>query len=359
MSRSTIRLVGAFLLGGLAGLPGSGAAVAQEVVLPPPSAGIVVEVAPNVDGDVLAVAPPVQFSLTADAGSGEAVFFAHPVGDDPASLLEMGNVQKELDLIDEQKEKIRGAQRKMQEAMQQHFTEMRELHTRRIRDLQDSQGGVARGEAGGGPGRARPRVAGPGAGEPGAVQPGAVQPGIVAPPEEFKKSQERIKELRDQLAKEVDQVLLPHQKKRLEEIRLRMKMKMRGTSGSLVDTELAKTLDINDAQKERIRRRAAEVQQNLEEKIAKLREEAREEILSELTPEQQGKLKDLLGMEFDDRPQPLAPPRIRRPRPPAVDRKFEERKYEERRTEGRKTEERKPEEKVEEKPAAAPAERGS
>lgn len=328
MSRTLFRSVGACLVGGWAAWAG-GAAVAQDLVLPP-TAGVV-EVAPGVEGDVFAIAPQVHsLTLTSDGVLSEAVFFAHPVGDDPASLLDMGNVQTELDLIDEQKEKIREAQRKMHEGMQQHFTEMRELHTRRIRDLQDSQGGggVVRREGGGGAARGEPSGG-----------PDRAVPRVVEPPEDFKKSQERLKALRDQLAKDVDNVLLPHQKKRLEEIRLRMKMKQRGTSGSLVDTELAKTLDIGDAQKERIRRRAAEVQKELEEKIAKLREDAREEILNELTPEQQGKLKDLLGAEFDDRPQPLPPPRIRRSRVSAG--------------------ERKPEERVEEKDAAAPPERGS
>lgn len=140
---------------------------------------------------------------------------------------------------------------------------------------------------------------------------------LIEPPEDFKKSRERLKEFRDELAKEIDNILLPHQRRRLDEISLRMKMKQRGTSGSLVDTELAKTLSIDDAQKERIRRRAAEVQKELEEKIAKLREEAREEILDELTPAQQRQLKDLLGSDFDDKPQVAAPPRIRTP-PPAV-----------------------------------------
>jgi hypothetical protein len=296
MSPTFRRLVGALICCGLAAAMGGGTAVAQDVI-PLPQPGIVLEVAPAVDGNVIELAPQVHaLSLSADALVGETVFFAQPWGSDPASLLDMGNVQKELDLIDEQKDRIREAQRKSHDAMQKHFAEMRALHTRRIRDLQDSEqntqpkDGAARGAAGGGPGPVPPR--------------------IVEQPEEFKKSQERVKQLRDQLAKEVEDVLLPHQKKRLEEIALRMKMKQRGTSGSLVESELAKTLDIDDTQKERIRRRAMEVQKELEEKIAKLREEARDEILSELSPEQHRKLKDLLGADFDDQPQ-YAPPRVR------------------------------------------------
>ncbi len=324
--RRTLRTL--WLTGSVALMTGGSLAVAQEPIAPP-SPGIVLEVSPSVEGgDVLGIAPQV-FSFTAPMYSdGGSILFAQPVGDDPNSLLDMGNVQKELDLIDEQKDKIRQAQRKMHEGMQKHFTEMRERHMVRIRDLQDEQGS----RPGGAPGPARGKADGKASGEAGGSADGAAGGSArgrsekgpdprraIEPPEEFQKSQDRLKELRDELAKEVEKVLLPHQRRRLEEISLRMKMKQRGTTGSLVDTELAEKLDITDGQKERIRRRAAEVQKELEEKIARLREEAREEILDELSPDQQRKLKDLLGEEFDDSPQAAHPPRIRRTRTPAAE----------------------------------------
>jgi Spy/CpxP family protein refolding chaperone len=315
MSRKLRSTLGAlWLTGSVACVMGGNAAVAQEPIEPPPS-GIVVELAPSAEGgDVLGIAPPaVAFSATMSTEGGP-VFFAHPIGDDPSSLLEMGHVQKELDLIDEQKQKIQAAQRKMQEGMQKHFAEMHERRLVRIRDLQDEQAGRAPAGSGRGPARSE-GGRGERAGAGGGAASGSDQRRLIDPPEEFQKSQERLKELRDELAKEVENVLLPHQRRRLDEISLRMKMRQRGTSGSLVDTELAKTLDISDSQKERIRERAAKVQKELEEKIAKLREEAREEILDELSPEQQRKLKDLLGKDFDDSPQIVHPPRIRRPRP--------------------------------------------
>lgn len=309
-----------WLTGSTVLMAGGNTATAQEPIVPP-APGIVLEVTPSSDGDVLGIVPEIHaFSATLTTDGGP-VFFARSVDDTPESLLEMGNVQKELDLIDEQKEKIRAVQRKMQERTQKHFAEMHERRLVRIRDLQDEQGG----RSAGGRGPARGEAGGKAEGSAGSGASGGERAPdarrLIDPPEEFKKSQERLKELREELAKEIDNILLPHQRRRLEEISLRMKMKQRGTSGSLVDTELAKTLGIDDAQKDRIRRRAAEVQKELEEKIAKLREEAREEILDELSPDQQRKLKDMLGSEFDDKPQIAAPPRIRKPRPAIVDEK--------------------------------------
>jgi len=300
-------------------LVGGNSAVGQDP-MEPPAPGIVLEVAPSLEGgDVVGIVPRIQsYSATLTADGSGPMIFTHLIGDTPESLLELGNVQKELELIDEQKENIREAQRKTQERMQKHFAEMRERRLVRIRDLQDEPGGRSGGGRGPAGGRAE-GLAGSGASGAGERAPDAQR--LIEPPEDFKKSRERLKEFRDELAKEIDNILLPHQRRRLDEISLRMKMKQRGTSGSLVDTELAKTLSIDDAQKEQIRRRAAEVQKELEEKIAKLREEAREEILDELTPAQQRQLKDLLGSDFDDKPQVAAPPRIRTPRPAVADEK--------------------------------------
>jgi hypothetical protein len=285
-------------LGGMAG-----AAVAQDDAEYAPPA-IRVQVAPSEGGDVTGIVNELRVTAApawGAAGAGGAVYFAQPWGEDPSSLLNWGNVQEELELLDDQREKIRDAQRQMRERMQKHIAEMREQHQQRIREMQERQGNAGDVPSGGNAG-------------------GGFAPRIVQPTADFRKSQEVEKALRDELAKNVEDVLLPHQKKRLEEISFRMKMKHRGTSGALVDSQLAKALDIDDAQKERIQKRAIEVQQDLEEKIAKLREEAREQILDELSPGQRRKLDDLLGAEFDERPRPIVRPHIESPRPPAVKR---------------------------------------
>ncbi|MEX2186514.1 MAG: hypothetical protein WD875_06960 [Pirellulales bacterium] len=279
LTGSTLLAVGA--------LAGSATGQDVEFAIAPPA--LQIEIAPG-DG------PAFAMPLIINGGDGGGLFFSQPWSTDPSSLLDQGNVQQELELLDDQREKIRDAQRQMQEQMQKRFAEMREQHQQRIRETQQRDGG-----------------------NPGGINPGGgIAPRIAAPSVDLQNTQEVMKELREELAKKIDDVLLPHQKKRLEEISLRMKMKQRGTSGSLVDTELAKTLDIDDAQKERIRRKANEVQQRLEEEFAKLREEARKEILDELSPAQKRKLEDLIGADFADRPKPIVRQRIGGRPPPAV-----------------------------------------
>lgn len=292
-----------------AGLAGTTAAQEDFQYAPP---AIHIELAPDAGDNVIGIVPEVIVSPGPIGASpvGGPVFFAEPFGDDSSSLLKWDNVQKELDLVDEQREKIRQAQRQMQEQMQEHFAEMREQHQRRVRELQERRGGDGDAAESRGP------AGSPAGGNAG----GRFAPGVVDAPTDFQKTQEVMRELREELARKVDDVLLPHQKKRLEEISLHMKMKRRGTSGALVDTELAKSLDIDEAQKERIRRKAIEVQKDLEEKIAKLREEARQEILDELSPAQKRKLEDLLGKDFDDRPQPIMRRRIGDDRPRVIER---------------------------------------
>jgi hypothetical protein len=57
-------------------------------------------------------------------------------------------------------------------------------------------------------------------------------------------------------------------------------------------------LGITDAQKEALQAKQQEIEASLNEKIAKLRTEAREELFSVLTTEQQAKLKGMIGKPF-------------------------------------------------------------
>ncbi len=302
-----ISFAGSTLLA-IGGLAANAAAQDVEIeVAPAIPPALHIDVAPG-GGDgtafrIVTESPDAWAPLVVSGANGGQLFYSQSFGEDPSSLLNWGNVQQELELIDEQREKIRDAQRHMQEKTQKHFAEMREQRQQRMRELQEQRGNNAGTSA-------------PGGSNPGPA--GGFVPRLVEPPADFQKTQEIMKQLREELKEKVDDVLLPHQRKRLEEISLRMKMKRHGTSGSLVNTELAKTLDIDDAQKERIRRKAIEVQQRLEEDIAKLREEAREEILDELSPRQKQQLKDMIGADFDERPKPITRPRVIDNPPPAV-----------------------------------------
>jgi Spy/CpxP family protein refolding chaperone len=101
------------------------------------------------------------------------------------------------------------------------------------------------------------------------------------------------KDLEARLKKE----LLPHQFERLKQIDVQSRIQQRG-AGALTSGELAEALDLTDEQREKLEQRAAEVQEELQEKIAKLRIEARNKMLDVLTPEQRAKLESMMGDAF-------------------------------------------------------------
>ncbi len=111
-----------------------------------------------------------------------------------------------------------------------------------------------------------------------------------------------IQKERDEQKRKMREILLPHQLDRLNQVSLQMRMKGQGDMESLTGQELAEALGISDEQKERIRRRAAELKTEMEQEIEKLKKKARKELLRELTPEQRARLEKMLGSEFDDKP---------------------------------------------------------
>ena len=94
-------------------------------------------------------------------------------------------------------------------------------------------------------------------------------------------------------------VLLPHQSKRLNQISTQIEMKNRGDATALVGSRLAEELGIDDKQKKKIQKRSAEIKAELADKIAKLKEDARKELLRELKPDQRKKLNELVGEKFE------------------------------------------------------------
>ena len=101
----------------------------------------------------------------------------------------------------------------------------------------------------------------------------------------------------------LEDILLPHQMTRLQELTFQMETKRGGTTGLLNNAKVKEKLGLTDEQIEKIKAKAEEVKAQLEEKIAKAREDAQEEILSVLTPEQQAQIKEMVGdsFEFEER----------------------------------------------------------
>lgn len=111
----------------------------------------------------------------------------------------------------------------------------------------------------------------------------------------------KFQEFRDSSQKEYDAILLPQQRERLKQLMLQQSQQFSRSPGGINDT-LAKELNITDAQKEALQKKAEEVRAELQKKIAKIQEESRAEILSVLTAEQRAKLEKAMGAKFEFSP---------------------------------------------------------
>ncbi len=112
--------------------------------------------------------------------------------------------------------------------------------------------------------------------------------------------EEKLREMRaarerERMA-ELEKILLPQQFQRLKQIVAQAAAQ--GGARSMINGTLTSKLNITDEQKERIEKKAEELQKELDEKIAKLREQMRNELLAELTPKQRDQYKQIMGDTF-------------------------------------------------------------
>ncbi len=122
-----------------------------------------------------------------------------------------------------------------------------------------------------------------------------------------------MKEFGELLSADVDtkvnSILLPHQKERLGQVQLRTRMRNAGIAGLDRDL-LIEQLGITEEQLELLRKKHAEVQEEVRKKLEQLRKEAQDEVLSVLTETQQGKLRKMMGKDYEFKPrQPVPPPK--------------------------------------------------
>ncbi len=97
------------------------------------------------------------------------------------------------------------------------------------------------------------------------------------------------------LEKKINEILLPHQVKRVEQIATQQRMQR----GGLLSDDIVEKLSITEAQREKLTAKQQEVREDLAKKIAELRKQSEEKLVSELTPAQRAKLKELIGEPFD------------------------------------------------------------
>ena len=107
---------------------------------------------------------------------------------------------------------------------------------------------------------------------------------------------EQIQEKMKDLEKQTNDILLPHQIERLEQIVLQTRQR-RGTTSAL--ESVAEKLDISDKQLEELKAKSEEAQKAYNEKVAKARQEMQDEILSVLDSEQRAKYKEMVGESFE------------------------------------------------------------
>jgi Spy/CpxP family protein refolding chaperone len=184
-------------------------------------------------------------------GPGGPGFFGGPFGGGGTLGLALRDeVQQELQLVDEQKDNVQSLADQMRDDVREMFSQ--------FRDLNDEER------------RAR-----------------------------FDEIRPKLEKMNSDVEAKLQKSLLPHQFERLKQIDVQSRLQ-RGGSYALTNGDLAKTLNITDEQKEKLEKRAAEVQQELEAQIRQLRTDARKKLLEEvLTAEQRAQLEKLMGDQFD------------------------------------------------------------
>jgi hypothetical protein len=124
----------------------------------------------------------------------------------------------------------------------------------------------------------------------------------VAPEKRSEFYREMTEVHRENMEKAFTEILLSHQKKRLDQIQYQMQLKSQGTY-ALQNPQLAKTLGITDEQLKEMRQKALDANRKLAEDYQRMRREAQKKILDDvLTKEQKKRLEELSGKSFELKP---------------------------------------------------------
>ena len=267
MFRSPLKkLIAAGLcVGGLYGLP-CPASMAQEEAT---GGEEVVEIQMAVDdesGGAPVVISSSRMMFAGDGPEGESsfrIFSGSEIGGlgdwmpsgtgaiDPMSLLGNDGVREELELVGDQLDKFRNAEKELQEQISEK----------------------AKSLAGG---KLNP-----------------MEMGNIA---------KEIAELQKNKQEKLQSMLLPHQLERLKQVALQIQMKKRGAANTLLSDAVTEELGIDSEQKKRIEEKQKELKIELADRMAKLKEEIRNKLLDELTADQKKKLEELSGDDFEYKP---------------------------------------------------------
>ncbi len=179
-------------------------------------------------------------------------------GDSPEAsklqLLRNGDVQEEIGLLEDQKEGLRDFESKIRDKMRSVWSGARE-----------EMAGKSREER-----------------------------------EEFMMTmRERMTEEMKEVASDLEDILLPHQMERLDQLAMQSIIQRRGVAGAAESGALKELLGLSDAEAKKLKEKEEEVKKELAEKIKKLRAKAQDDILSVLPSAKQQKFKEMIGDSFE------------------------------------------------------------
>jgi Spy/CpxP family protein refolding chaperone len=174
--------------------------------------------------------------------------------DNGMSMLSSKKVQEELELVPDQIEQLEQVNEEQREAMREMFMGMRD----RFRDVSREEREDAMQEI-----------------------------------------REKMTELNEKFTAQAKEALLPHQVDRWKQLQFQMKAQQAGGADRLLaDNDMAEELNITEEQLAALKEKATKVRESMQKKIETIRNEARDELLSVLTPEQQEKYRSLMGDSF-------------------------------------------------------------
>ncbi|MCP4774761.1 MAG: hypothetical protein GY880_11015 [Planctomycetaceae bacterium] len=108
----------------------------------------------------------------------------------------------------------------------------------------------------------------------------------------------QIKEIRDSAEREMNELLLPHQVKRLRQLRMQSLLQRRDLVQVLTSDPIKSDLKITDEQSQELRDYQVQMQEDLQREIAKLQDKARSRLLSKLNPSQKKEVEEMIGDTF-------------------------------------------------------------
>jgi hypothetical protein len=110
---------------------------------------------------------------------------------------------------------------------------------------------------------------------------------------------EVIAENQAQAEAAIEEILLPEQMKRVQQLAYQIEISKRGLGECLVSGQLGEEIGVHDDQKQHLTDVAERVAAETAAKIATIKAQAMREVLAELAPEQRKKAEELLGEYFD------------------------------------------------------------